>query len=138
MAFCLDTLALGGGLVDAAVTNCIRFCSWNIRGLDNFKLNQSILGNYFKKFDLIMLSETWSSGQDNFHLEGYTFIDFNRSYKHPGELRYSGGLGIFGKDNIYKGVTVVKNHKDNIGIQFQIYLHFHCVSGGLCLSYKGN
>ena len=72
------------------ITN-LKICSWNIHGLDKFKLSDNVLCNYFKEFQLIMLNETWSSGTDGFHLDGFTFHDFDRKYKHPDAIRYSGG-----------------------------------------------
>ena len=66
------------------------------------------------KFNLILLNETWSSGFDNFYLEGYTFLDFNRKSKHPCAIRSSGGIGLFIKNNIESGIHIHKVHKDAI------------------------
>ena len=44
----------------------LNICSWNINGLTQTKLSDDILGKFLTKFDIILLSETWSSEGDNF------------------------------------------------------------------------
>ena len=61
-----------------------------------------------------MLNETWSSGHDGFHLDNFTFYDFPRPYKHPDALRYSGGIGIFIRNDVKGGITIHKSYRDNI------------------------
>ena len=44
---------------------CINILFWNIHVLSQDKLSDSILGNVLKKYDIILLSETWASDQDD-------------------------------------------------------------------------
>ena len=108
---------------DCLEKSSLKICTWNIHGLDDFKLSRDILGKYLTTFDIIMLNETWSSGNADFNLDGYTFIDFHRKSKHPNALRYSGGIGIFVKLGLKKGIHVYKTHKDAI-VWLKLVKHF--------------
>ena len=90
------------------------------------------LENYLKNYDIIMLSETWSSDQDDFSLDGYFYYNYPRNYKHPDAKGMSGGLGIFIRLELKDGVDIwsytddviawVILKKDFFGIQSDIYV----------------
>ena len=65
-----------------------------------------------KRFDLVLLSETWSRNTDNYALKSFRYHDFHRTSKHPLALRDSGGLGIFISNRLNKGMTIYRNYKD--------------------------
>ena len=79
-----------------------------------------------------MLSETWSSDQDDISLDGYFYYNYPRNYKHPDAKRMSGGLGIFIRRELKDGVDIwsytddviawVILKKDFFGIQSDIYV----------------
>ena len=85
---------------------------WNINGLTNDKLHDNMLGSFFKKFDSILLTETWTNENSDVELEGYTFHNCPRKYKHANAKRDSGGIGIFVRNDIKNGVVIGKNHDD--------------------------
>ena len=86
--------------------------SWNINGLTNDKLSDDILGNFFKKLDIILLIETWTSDNAEIELKGFTFYNYPRKYRHPNAKRDSGGIGIFVRDDIKHGVVIWRNTED--------------------------
>ena len=92
----------------------ITLCSWNINGLTAEKLTYDILGCLFKDFDIILLSETWCYRDDTYDLQGYTYINYARSEKHPDAKRMSGGLGLFIRNSILPGIKIGHNYKDVI------------------------
>ena len=71
-----------------------------------------ILGTFLQSFDLILLTETWACTDAVFELEGFTFYNYPRHYKHPNARRDSGGIGVFVHNDIKSGVVVGKNHDD--------------------------
>ena len=87
--------------------------SMNICGLQRWKLADDVLGTNFKKYDVILLQETWTTFGDEFCLDGYVFLRFPRKCRHRLSIRNSGGLGVFLKREYYDGVKVLK-HTDDI------------------------
>ena len=83
-------------------------------GLSQYKLSDDILGNFLSSFDIILLSETWATDDDVFELEGFTFHNYARQMKHCDARRISGGLGIFIRNAIAKGVQLLKHTRDII------------------------
>ena len=81
--------------IDKCGLASLNIVTWNINGLSQDKLGENILGSMLEIYDNIMLSETWSSDQDDFFLDGYFYFNYPRSYKHPASKRMSGGLGFF-------------------------------------------
>ena len=82
----------------------LRILFWNINGLSQDKLHDDILGKLCKTYDIILLAETWSKGQDDFALNGFHYFDYSRKYSHPNCKRNSGGLGIFARVSIKNGL----------------------------------
>ena len=82
----------------------LRILFWNINGLSQDKLHDDILGKLFKNYNIILLAETWSNGQDDFALNGFHYFDYPRKYSHPNCKRNSGGLGIFARVSIKTGL----------------------------------
>ena len=80
---------------------CINILFWNIHGLSQDKLSDNILGNVLKKYDIILLSETWASDQDEFALDGF---EYPRKRIHPNGIRNSGESGVFIRQTIREGV----------------------------------
>ena len=100
-------------------------CFWNIHGLNEHKLSYPVLGKYLKQFNIIFLTETWSekskessktyiSESDALELDGFTYIDISREYRHPNAIRSAGGIGIFIKHELSKGIHIHGNFKDII------------------------
>ena len=68
----------------------INIISWNINGLNQDKLDDALLGSFFKKYDLILLNETSASDEDDYTLEGFVYHNYPRRCKHPKSKRESG------------------------------------------------
>ena len=92
----------------------LKFCSWNICGLTEAKLYDEILGNFFKSFDFIFLTETCACDIDNYNIEGYVFFNYSRRQVHHNARRNSGGIGIFIRNDIVEGDEMRKNMDDVI------------------------
>ena len=92
----------------------IKIISWNIHGLNEEKLSQCIVGCFLKRFDIILLTETWSTAGQSYGLDGFQYYDFHRGYKHSRARRGAGGQGVFIRNELSKGVDVMRNHKDII------------------------
>ena len=89
---------------------CINICSWNIQGLTQDKLD--VLLVYFKQYDLIFMQECWVSSDDPFYMENYIFKSFPRVHKNINAKRNSGGLCVFIRKSISKGVQLGKHNND--------------------------
>ena len=96
------------------IAQSLKFCSWNINGLTQEKLDDQIMGSYLKGFDIILLTETWSERDDSFNLPNFTFYNFPRTHRHALARRNSGGIGVYINDSITEGVDLLNNYKDII------------------------
>ena len=92
----------------------IDICFWNINGLTQNKLDDYLLGKFLKSYDIILIAETWAEKDDEFYLNGFTYMNYPRGYKNTRAKRCSGGLGIFTRNEIISGVETYKNHEDII------------------------
>jgi hypothetical protein len=63
--------------------------------------------------DICLLTETWTNERSNLELPGYVSYCFHRK-RHKKAKRDSGGLAVFIKLAISKGVSVIKNREDNV------------------------
>ena len=71
-----------------------------------------MIGKFLKCFDVIMLTETWSSAKSSYGLDGFDYFDFHRNYTHARARRVAGGQGIFICKEISKGVEIIRSYKD--------------------------
>ena len=100
--------------------NVIKFCSWNIYGLTQDKID--ILSDIWNSCDFILLTECWTDINDSFTLKGYDFINFPRAHRHKNAKRNSGGMCVFIKSSIRKGVSINKQGEE---ILFWLILDKH-------------
>ena len=94
--------------------NDLRVVTWNINGLTQYELHDNILGKFLKGFDIILLSDTWKSEQDEFTLEGLGFYNFPRYYRHVNARRNFGGLAVFIRNSVKHGLLFLYQHDDNV------------------------
>ena len=73
-----------------------------------------MIGNFLKCFDVIMLTETWSSAKSSYGLDGFDYFDFHRNYRHVRARKAAGGQGIFIRKEINKGVEIIRSYKDEL------------------------
>ena len=86
--------------------------SWNVEGLKSSLDDEDFL-NLVHNFDLVFCSETWQRRGDNFELSGYECIEVPRVESLKGSRRGHGGVCLFIKDELVKGVQVLE--KDRYG-----------------------
>ena len=94
--------------VHSFTTKNVKFCSWNMCGLYDYKLCDDMLGPFLKLHDVIFVTETWAWDNDYFNLEGYVYHNFNRKSKHANAKRNSGGIGIFIRRELTEGIEIKK------------------------------
>ena len=87
---------------------------WNINGLSQSKLDKRIAGSMLLKYDIILLCETWAAEDADFVLNGYTYHNYPRRYKHRSAKRHSGGIALFIRKTIQDGVTLGNYTNDTI------------------------
>ena len=86
-----------------------------MEGLTAFKCSDSKFSSFLNCHDIICLTETWTNKDSTLDLKGYSKpIHSYRRLQHRRAKRSSGGIVIYIKDNIRKGVTLVKNDIDCI------------------------
>ena len=89
--------------------------SWNVEGLSSEKRNNKDFSDFISKFQIICLYETWTSKNSKIELTGYSNpIHSFRRFQNKKAKRASGGLLIYIKDNLRKGVKLIKNEIDSI------------------------
>lgn len=88
--------------------------SWNVQGLTNTKLNDEDFVNYISKFEITFLCETWSSDLSNFDIEGHKCYNFARNFQNKKAKRGSGGIAVYVKQSITKGISIFKSYHDAI------------------------
>lgn len=67
--------------------------------------------NFLKRFDIICLNETWTNKNSIIDISGYSKpIHSYRRFQNRRAKRSSGGIIIYVKDNIRKGISLVKKY----------------------------
>ena len=118
--------------VNCTIKDVLSVCLLNVNGNLKDKLERDDFKHDFASYDLIFYSETWSCPSYKLELEGYDKIVKHRK-KLQRAKRYSGGLCIFVKKNISKGVaeicwenfedgTVLKLDKTFFGFEEDLFL----------------
>ena len=92
----------------------VKICFWNVHGLNSEFLEDEVCGTYLKTHDIILLCETWAGPDDNFELKGFYHRNYPRPHKHKNAWRRSGGLYIFIRNSIMKGIEMMHNKDDII------------------------
>ena len=92
----------------------IKVLSWNVQGLTNIKINDEDFLNYIRKFDIILFFESWANNSACYDIDGFKCYPFNRKIQNKKSKRSSGGIAIYIKQSITKGISIVKNYQDAI------------------------
>lgn len=102
----------------------ISFCLWNINVLTTEKL--SCIHSLIEKFDLIAVIETWLK-EHHCHsllLNGYTLQCFYHTSISHRVNRGSGGIAVYIKDQIVRGVEKVQD-KNLKAIEDRVWFRLH-------------
>lgn len=99
--------------------NNIRIGSWNIQGIfKNIgrhkvnKINDTEFGSVIRNLDIFCLLESHVGSLENLSIEGYS--EYLSHRKKSGNNRYFGGLALYIKQNIRKGIKIVRNTSPDI------------------------
>ena len=83
-----------------------------------YGLSQEVLDenkDYYSNFDFFCAAETWLVDESpELFLDGFHSIPYHRPDKHVNARRGSGGMYVFIRKSILKGVKILHNHKDLI------------------------
>ncbi|CAG2204204.1 unnamed protein product [Mytilus edulis] len=101
-------------------TNLLKTAVWNIEGLTTDKINDPHFNKIISQFQIISFIETWTNDVDvnEISIPGFCFVDSNNRKKHHKARRNSGGINIFAKNSISKGIKKLpKYHTDILWIK---------------------
>ena len=122
--------------------NNIKVGCWNINGFKTenmLKSDDDNFTNIVKNNDILALVETHLGNDDYLNLDGFTVKHFKR-LKHKNARKASGGISVFIKNTISKGVQFldtrnknsekcwIKLQKDELGLTNDIYICFAYIS----------
>ncbi len=68
----------------------------------------------FENHDIVLLTETWTNPLWNIEVAGFEHYVLHRLYKKKGTRRDSGGLAIYVRNNLSKGIKLIKTGQDDI------------------------
>ena len=92
---------------------------WNIEGLSLDKMTDSHFIHSVQKFHIVSFVETWLYDLDHrTNIPDFCLIDKTTRIKHRNVRRNSGGISVFAKNTITKGIKQLpKNHPDILWIK---------------------
>ena len=110
----------------------ISIAHWNIGSIPQkrmglWKLDDPEIKEEVSGKSIVILTETHLGKDSDVSMPGYRSHFFFRK-KHPKAKKYSGGIGIFIKDNIKKGIkllqnkSVVKADSNYFGLKHDLYI----------------
>ena len=88
--------------------------SWNVEGLKNSLCDENFL-SFIDNFDFLFFSETWAKKNDSLELEHYQCVTVPRTaHESVKNKRGHGGVCLFIRENISKGVHILKTNNDGL------------------------
>lgn len=96
----------------------LKLAVWNIEGLNNDKINDPHFQHIVAQFDIIGFVETWTNDIDQkLLIPGFQLLCESNRTKHKNARRNSGGIILYVKNAITKGITrIQKSHSDILWI----------------------
>ena len=94
----------------------LRIGVWNVQGLcskTNHKIRDKHLLQEIKKFDILLLTETWTNEMSDMHIECFDHYALHRK-RTRGAKRDSGGLAVYYKTYLDKYIELIKTSDDDI------------------------
>jgi exonuclease III/hypoxanthine phosphoribosyltransferase len=101
--------------VEKSATN-LKIVSWNIRGLTDKVFEQNTQDALFQN-DIIILTETHNEQGSQIYynvIPNFIYNDFPRKFKHRRAPKASGGIGIYIRSNLQKGIKIESYHESII------------------------
>ena len=109
----------------------LNLLSWNNNGLKS-KLNDFDFLNFISSYDIVLLTETWTSKFSNLKIKNFEYFHGPRPNSKRKAKRSSGGIVIYYKDSFVnkielvninpKGIIWIKFKKEHFGCEKDIYL----------------
>ena len=91
---------------------------WNINGLNSDKISDPFFIQSISKFHIVSFKETWSNDADEINLLDFCRIGVGNRKKCKKATRNSGGIGIYVKNLIAKGIKILqKSHPDILWVK---------------------
>ena len=91
-----------------------RFCPWNIHGINDDKICDSLFNKYLDKYDIIFLQETWL--QSDLSIDGfYTFSSIRHKTHKKG--RAASGISLITKEKNRKGIKILQSTEFFIAVK---------------------
>ena len=102
----------------------ISFCLWNVNGLTAEKLLS--IQSLIKKFDFVALLQTWLKENHcyDLSLKGYNLQCFYRTALSRKANRGSGGIAVYIKEHLVKGIEKVHNTQLNT-VEDRVWFRLH-------------
>ncbi|CAC5405515.1 unnamed protein product [Mytilus coruscus] len=100
--------------------NLLKIGMWNIEGLTSEKANDPHFQNIVSKLSIASFVETWIGNESiqDISIPNFDLVLSSNRKKHKKARRYSGGINIFAKSSISKGVKSLTNsHPDILWIK---------------------
>ncbi|CAG2247315.1 unnamed protein product [Mytilus edulis] len=95
-------------------TNNLKIGLWNIQGLNQDKIKDPYFLNIISNMHLFSLIETWSDSGTTLNIPDYALICNSSRSKHKKGRRNSGGIAIYAKLSLIKGLTKLPNEHSDI------------------------
>ncbi|VDI29000.1 Hypothetical predicted protein [Mytilus galloprovincialis] len=95
-------------------TNNLKIGLWNIQGLNQDKIKDPTFLNIISNMHLFSLIETWSDSGTTLNIPDYALICNSSRSKHKKARRNSGGIAIYAKLSLIKGLTKLPNEHSDI------------------------
>ena len=88
----------------------MKIASWNVHGLTPNKLQNTDFINTICKIDILSVYETWTSKDFSLQINGFECYNVYRRYQNRRAKRSSGGVVLYIRNSIAKGIDIVKKN----------------------------
>lgn len=79
--------------------------------MENKEFSEFLVSN---NIDILCLQETWTNNDSKIEMNNYVMYHKPRPFKHKKAKRNSGGIVVFIKDALHKGIQLVLSDSDGI------------------------
>ena len=87
---------------------------WNCNGLTNDKHNDAQFIEILLQNDIVILSESWTEEYFDYELPNFVSFNFHRKFKSKKARRNSGGIVVYVRDYVSRGVKIISNRFDTL------------------------
>ena len=87
--------------------------AWNVNGLNREKLKDKEFVRNITKYDIVCLTETWTTNERNIKVQGFTEFHNPSPNRLKKKGRNSGGVIVYKRNNVYDGVSCVSSSSNN-------------------------